>query len=211
MNVLVMYDRQTNSLWSQLLGEAVEGPMKGTKLEFLPSWQTTWEDWKRQNPETLALRKGYSGSHDPYDFYFLSSSAGVLGETFQDDRLYVKEFVIGVEMNTEAVAYPFSVLNDQPVINDVIGSTPVLVTFDPETASGVVFSRTLDDQVLTFSGISAYELTDKETGSIWNGRTGVSIAGPLGGQALERVKSTRSFWFGWKDFYPDTRVYGIDP
>ena len=48
----LMYDRQTNTLWSQLLGEAVEGPLKGTRLEFLPSWQTTWEDWKTQHPNT---------------------------------------------------------------------------------------------------------------------------------------------------------------
>lgn len=45
-NVLVMYDRQTESYWSQLLGEAVEGEMVGTKLEFLPSWMMTWEAWK---------------------------------------------------------------------------------------------------------------------------------------------------------------------
>ena len=46
MNVLVMYDRQTDSLWSQLIGEAVDGPLKGTVLEFLPAWQTTWAEWK---------------------------------------------------------------------------------------------------------------------------------------------------------------------
>ena len=44
-NVLVMYDRQTESYWSQLLGESVAGTMVGTKLEFLPSWMMTWERW----------------------------------------------------------------------------------------------------------------------------------------------------------------------
>ncbi len=57
-NVLVMYDRQTDSLWSQLLGEAVQGEMVGTKLEFLPAWMTTWEEWKALHPNTLALDKG---------------------------------------------------------------------------------------------------------------------------------------------------------
>ena len=37
------------------------------------------------------------------------------------------------------------------------------------------------------------------------------MSGPLAGKSLERLKSTRSFWFGWKDFYPATAVYGIDP
>jgi len=71
-NVLVMYDRQTESLWSQLLGETVQGPLVGTKLEFLPAFQTTWEDWKNLQPDSLALRKGYYGSRDPYSSYYIS-------------------------------------------------------------------------------------------------------------------------------------------
>lgn len=211
MNVLVMYDRQTNTLWSQLLGEAVEGPLKGTKLEFLPSWQTTWEDWKTQHPDTVALRKGFSSGREPYASYFNSSAAGVIGETISDDRLYVKEFVIGVEHQDEAVAYPFSVLNDEPAVNDVVGDVPVLVTFYADTATGVVFERTLNGQILTFSGGPDLVLTDQETGSTWDGRSGLATDGPLAGEQLTRIKSTRSFWFGWKDFYPETRVYGIDP
>ena len=210
MNVLVMYDRQTNTLWSQLLGEAVEGPLKGTRLEFLPSWQTTWEDWKTQHPNTLALRKGFSGGREPYAGYFNSSAAGVIGETIRDDRLYVKEFVIGVEIQNEPVAYPFSLLNNEPVVNDSVGGEPVLVTFDSETASGVVFSRDMDGQTLIFTGGSDLVLTDEETGSTWDGRSGLATDGPLAGQQLERLKSTRSFWFGWKDFYPETRIYGLD-
>ncbi|NJN43921.1 MAG: DUF3179 domain-containing protein [Anaerolineae bacterium] len=105
-NVMVMYDRQTGTLWSQLLGEAVQGELQGTKLEFLPSLQTTWADWKTQNPNTLALRKGYSGAYDPYDSYYFSRQTGVIGETTFDDRLYVKEFVVGVERNGDPVSLP---------------------------------------------------------------------------------------------------------
>jgi hypothetical protein len=210
MNVLVMYDRQTNTLWSQLLGEAVEGPLKGTQLEFLPSWQTTWEDWKTQHPDTVALRKGFSSGREPYAGYFSSSAAGVIGETIRDDRLYVKEFVIGVENQNEPVAYPFSVLNDEPVVNDTVGGEAVLVTFDADTASGVVFKRDLDGETLTFSGGPGLVLTDQETGSTWDGRNGLATDGPLAGEQLTRIKSTRSFWFGWKDFYPETRIYGLD-
>lgn len=210
MNVLVMYDRQTDSLWSQLLGQAVEGPLKGTVLQFLPSWQTSWADWKSQHPDTLAIRKGFTGNSDPYTGYYTSSAAGVLGESVRDGRLYVKEFVIGVEKNGQAVAYPFSVLNDQPVVNDTVGETAVLVVFDAQTGSGVVFERTLDGQTLTFTHSLEIVLVDEETGTSWDGFTGRAIDGPLTGQSLQRVKSTRSFWFGWKDFYPETRVYGID-
>lgn len=209
MNTLVMYDRQTNSLWAQLLGEAVDGSLKGTKLETVPALHTTWEDWKSRFPDTLALIKGYSGARTSYGGYYRSAQTGVIGETRQDDRLYVKEFVIGVERNGEAVAYPYGSLNDQPVINEEIGAEPVLVVFNVDTGTGVVFSRLLDDgRILSFMEEDDLVLVDEQTGSIWSGFEGQAVEGPLAGTRLEQLKHTSAFWFAWKDWYPTTRVYG---
>ncbi|MBW8010568.1 MAG: DUF3179 domain-containing protein [Chloroflexi bacterium] len=210
MNILVMYDRQTNSLWSQLLGRAVEGPLAGSELEYLPSWQTTWEDWKTQHPDTLALRKGYSGFRDPYAGYYESDSAGVIGEAVRNNLLYVKEFVIGVEIDGQATAYPFSVLNDEPIVNDLIADTSVLVVFNYFTSTGVVFDRNLNGETLTFSIVSDLTITDDQTGSTWDGLTGTAIDGPLAGETLTRLKSTGIFWFGWSDWFPETEVYGLE-
>ncbi len=208
MNVLVMYDRQTDSLWSQLLGEAVEGELKGQKLHFLPSWQTTWEDWRTRYPETVALVKGFKSTQDAYESYYNSYQAGVIGETFQDSRLDVKGYVIGVALGDEAKAYPFRVLNDEPVVNDILSGIPILVIFDIENASGVVFDRRVNDMILTFQPLANLQIVDNETGTIWDGLTGVGRMGELSGEQLTRVRSTQSFWFGWKDFYPETRVFG---
>ena len=210
MNVLVMYDRETGSLWSQLLGEAVEGSFKGTKLEFLPAVHTTWEDWKTQFPDTKALAKGYYGVRTSYARYYSSDAAGVIGETFDDDRLRTKQLVLGAEHNGEAVAYPlFQLIDREPVINDVIGGEPVLVVLNEDSRAAVVFSRVTEDgQTLTFSAQDGVMLADAETGSTWDGMRGLSTEGSLVGTQLEPLKSTISFWFGWKDFYPKTRVYG---
>ena len=208
-NVLVMYDRQTGTLWSQLLGEAVEGELLGTKLEFLPSIITSWEDWKTQHPDTLAIRTGgFSG--DPYTSYYQSGSAGVIGETFQDDRLYTKEFIIGVEHQGDAVAFPFSVLNDEPVVNHQVGDLEIVVAFNVNTGAGAVYERTVDGQSLTFGQESDLRLRDEETGTVWDISSGEALEGDLAGSRLVPVKSTSSFWFGWKDFYPQTAVYGLD-
>jgi hypothetical protein len=212
MNVLVMYDRQTRTLWSQLLGEAVEGELKGTELDFFPSWMTTWEEWKARYPDTVALVKGYAGSRDPYDSYYGSETRGVIGESRFDDRLQTKQFVVGVAHGDASVAYPYSVLSTERIVNDQVGDVPVVVLFHDMTSSGLVFDRRTEDQALTFSvsDEEALTLTDVETGSTWSGLTGQATSGPLAGAQLARVKSTSSFWFGWKDFYPDTRVYGQD-
>lgn len=205
MNVLVMYDRQTETYWSQLLGEAVEGPLKGTELEFVPSWFTTWAEWKGQFPNTVALEKG-SASGDSYSGYYGDGRAGVIGESTDDDRLNTKEFVIGVENMGEAVAYSFDTLRDEVVINDIVGDIPVMVVFVEEGDVGLVYDRRLPDQELTFNA-DAGQLLDDQTGSIWDPWRGVAVGGPLEGETLIRVPSTRSFWFGWKDWYPDTGVY----
>lgn len=211
-NVLVMYDRQTESYWSQLIGEAVAGEMVGTKLAFLPSWMTTWAQWKEMHPDTVALDKGgRRGGRDSYEGYYASNSAGVIGKTIFDDRLYTKEFVLGVEVNDTAVAYPFSVLNNEPVLNDSVDDKDMLIVFNSETGTGLVFDRAVDDQVLTFSpGTEDFVLSDAETGSSWDAFSGLAIDGPLSGTQLERIKSTSVFWFGWVDFHPQTLVYGIE-
>ena len=124
--------------------------------------------------------------------------------------MYTKEFVVGVERNGEPIAFPFSVLNEEPVVNYDVGGEPVLVVFNIDTGTGVVYDRELDGQLLTFSQVEDTIITDDETGTKWNGLTGEAIDGPLAGQTLIRIKSTSSFWFGWKDWFPETIIYGID-
>ena len=143
-----MYDRQTESLWSQLLGESVKGPLIGTKLEFVPSWMMTWEEWKTQYPDTLALNKnGRRGGRDSYTSYYASASPGVIGETFYDDRLYTKEFVTGVELeeanqfydpqelvmgvsfNGDSRAYSAPFLSNHEIVNDTVGGVKIAVTW----------------------------------------------------------------------------------
>ena len=106
------------------------------------------------------------------------------------------------------MAFPFSELSKEPVINAQVGDLPLLVLFDAANASGVVYSRQSDERALTFEAISLNQLRDLETGSLWDPFVGEAVDGPLTGVELERVKSTTSFWFGWKDFHPETMVYG---
>ncbi len=115
-----------------------------------------------------------------------------------------------MEKDGEAVAYPFGILNDDPVVNDKVGDQLVLVVFNADTGTGVVFDRQVDNQTLNFSLGEELTLTDAETGTLWDGLTGLALDGPLAGEILTRLKSTASFWFGWKDWYPDTRVYTIE-
>ncbi len=212
MNGLVMYDDETDTLWSQVLGEAVRGPLNGTVLEVIPSTQTTWATWRKLHPDTLVLDKKGGYRSDPYARYYNNGDTGILGETNKDRRLYIKEYVIGVSLGQLSKAYPFSVLNDIPVVNDVIGGRPVLVVFDPESATGIVYDRTVSGRSLDFSLLTIgsgpdFLIQDEETGSRWRALTGEAIDGELAGASLVQLPSTYVFWFGWTDFHPDTELF----
>ena len=209
-NVLVMYDRETNSEWSQLIGEALTGPLTGTKLDLVPSSRMTWKEWRERYPNTLALRKPRYTGFDSYDRYYQSNEAGLIGETIRDDRLEIKQLVVGITFADVAIAYPYSELESAPVVNDEVAERKLLVTFNAQTESIGVFDRELDGQILTFYELESDSeiMRDQETESTWNRLTGLGVEGPLKGKALTKVPYTSSFWFGWKDNYPDTLVYG---
>ena len=59
---LLVVDRETGSVWSQLGGKAIAGEMKDTPLQATPAIQATWGFWRRRHPETrVMLLPGISG------------------------------------------------------------------------------------------------------------------------------------------------------
>jgi hypothetical protein len=208
-NSLVMFDRETGTLWSHLTGEALQGSLAGQHLTQVLSEQTTWARWRKARPNTLMLEVDPIGTwFDPYELYYDSSNAGVVGRKRTDSRLPVKEKVIGVRLGGEAKAFPFTALGRERVVNDTVGGVPVVVVFDGPSQSGAVYRRDLGGKLLTFTrGPTALSMLDDETGSTWDGLSGKAISGLGAGMQLEQVPITYSFWFGWADFYPATAVY----
>ena len=212
MNALVMYDRETDTLWSQFLGRAVEGPLNDTELELIPADITTWGDWKKRHPDTLALDTGFKRPiRDSYTNYYREARAGILGQSNYDDRLQLKELVIGVVGESSQIAYAYAEMLDNPLIHDDFEERPLLLAFNPDGGAVSVFDRTDDEEVFTFEAVEDILLmSDAGTGSIWRKDTGEAIEGPLQGTKLPRVEAITSFWFAWNDFYPNTAVYTPD-
>lgn len=214
MNALIMFDRQTGSLWSHFLSEAIEGVYKGTKLENVPLVLTTWGEWKKTFPQTIALHKSGFG-YDPYERYYVRDDAGVIGESNRDTRLGRKDLVLAVGFDEGPLAFPHSELLKQPVVNTELNGLPIVVYYHKPTATATAFSRVAGDETLTFEiqsegeGDSARDwLLDKDTGTRWIPFTGQAWEGDLQGVRLEPVHGVNVFWFAWSDFYPDTEVFG---
>jgi hypothetical protein len=136
-NSLVLYDRETGSLWSHLLGVALQGPLAGTELESIPSVVTTWGAWRQAHPGTLAFSAGRA-PYDAYEGYYRSSQTGVLRVRRRDSRLGQKELVLAV-LSPSAKAYAFRDLEQRGTIADVLAGRNVEVVFDPEAGSAAAF------------------------------------------------------------------------
>lgn len=134
-NVL-MYDRQTESLWSQVRRKAVAGPLTGAKLKVLPSTLTTWEKWRKKHPEThvLSLDTGHDRDYtrDPYESYY-GSRFGFFSFSQSSHGEEEKEMVVGMELDGATKAYPLGLLRQKKAFTDSLAGRKLSFTFDPAT------------------------------------------------------------------------------
>ena len=134
-NVL-LYDHQTESLWSQLLSQAVSGEMAGKKLTAVASARTRWKTWKDRHPgtEVLSTKTGYARDYnvDPYVGYYRVGTIWFPVGNVRND-LSPKERILGIEINGNSKAYPIETLSSNPgTIEDGIGNERVRIHVNPE-------------------------------------------------------------------------------
>lgn len=185
---LVMIDSETKTLWSHILGEAMEGSLKGQQLNLLPSVITDWNSWRRDHPETTVLNM--SRTADRFRVEFIKNPA---------------QFVYGMA-DGDARAWPLDQLQQQPLVNDQFADEPVLVLFDSATATARAFQRRVGDRTLEFVSREG-TLFDKQTGTQWHGATGAAVAGPLKGQSLTPALAIISYTKAWTTFHPETTLW----
>jgi hypothetical protein len=220
---LVMYDRQTESLWSHFTGGAVVGFLTGSRLEVLPVSTVSWADWRDAHPGGLVLSRDTGHDRDyganPYPGYDEIGNSPFLFDGEVDGRLAAMERVIGLETDGDAVAVRLAEATDAGVVDLDLGGRPVVVWLEPGTSSALeggavdtgrdvgasgVFRPRSGGQDLTFRP-TGEGFVDDQTGSTWD-IFGEAVDGPLEGRRLQAVPHVDTFWFAWAAFQPETRV-----
>ncbi len=208
---LLMYDRLSDTLWSQITGTAVVGARTGERLAFYPSEIMTWADWQATYPnsEVLGRDTGYNRDYDvdPYGNYYVDGTI-MFPVSERDDRLQAKTRVTGVEVDEETFgAYPDQAVLDHGPINDVLGGVPLVIVANPMSGNNiVVFERRLDDgRTLTFE-VDGDGLVDVESGTTWSFE-GKALDGALAGSQLTELQAVKGFWFAWFAFHPQTALW----
>ncbi|RMF21720.1 MAG: DUF3179 domain-containing protein, partial [Bacteroidetes bacterium] len=138
---VLLYDRQTESLWSQIRMQAVSGPESGKTLELIPTLRTTFGHWKTLHPQTLVLspktgfQRNYAAS--PYGDYPLTP--GIWFPVAHRSReLPAKELVLGLEVDGNYKAYPYSELRKAgPTIRDTFQGRTILIRYERKSKTAI--------------------------------------------------------------------------
>ncbi len=210
-----MRDEETGSWWQQVSGKAIHGPLQGRQLKSVFHDELSFAIWKGEQPQGRVLKPdegiAASNQYDPADWEARVGRMRVVDGTDVDKRLAPRTLVMGVTVDGKSVAYPLSALQKQGPIIDMVGSTPIVLALGDDRRSVRAFERTVDGRRLEFfkktEGIG-FQLIDLETNSTWNFE-GKAISGPLTGRQLKKVFVLEDFWFDWRLYHPDTRIYDL--
>ncbi len=153
---VLLYDRQSGSLWSQIDRRAISGRHRGARLEALPLEHTTWLDWRRRHPQTLVLSRDTGHARDyasnPYTAYERSGDIH-FPVRFRAQGYHPKERVLGVEIDGRFKAYPFSELaRTGGVVRDRLAGRRITVRFDGASQNATV----RDEQDEPLPGVVAF-------------------------------------------------------
>lgn len=196
-NSFMMYDKQTNSKWLHVTGEALKGELKGKKLGFIPSEIMPYKTWKKRHPDTGVLLG--------------EKVSGMMGTFTLKDR--ISSFGLSVGEGRNVTLFRYSLLSRLPVLDTTLLDAPLVVCFDQDAVYAVAFRSQIGERQLHFAALAADPETegakplmrDFETGSLWSRMTGTCLAGELKGSQLEQVPATA--WLGnrWKAFFEGAR------
>jgi hypothetical protein len=228
-SALVMYDRQTESLWTQFDGQAVIGTLMGEELEQLTVSTVSWSDVRADHPDASVLSRdtGYGRPYGTSRYGGIDSLDKPLSGWFTeevDGRHAAFDRLVGIDVGGPPLAVMHALASAAGVVSAEVQGRPVTVWHQPGTASpindrevaggdeigatGAFFSDADDGPggLLTFTRADE-GFVDDQTGSGWN-ILGEATSGPLTGTVLESIPHLDTFWFAWSTQHPDTTVLG---
>ena len=213
-NGLVMYDHQTETLWSGVTGAAIEGKLKGKQLEILAAQpKVRWKEWKTTYPQSqvLTIYGEQDLDEDQYADYHMGPMTGLFAPENRNDQLPPKALVIAIRIGEHTRADPLEVFKQSKVVTDTVAGKELVVYRDADSEASAIYERVVDGKLLAFKpGVTWTTLEDTTTGSRWNVLTGKAVSGPHQGKTLKRIPHYQIYWFGLIDFFPTATVFSSE-
>lgn len=207
---LIPYDRATDSNWSQILNESVNGELIGEKIDLITLFETNWGTWKKLFPNSKIVNEdtGFSRSYgnSPYGNYNEDNNRFLFPVSIKDSRLPSKERVHTIIDGDLAKTYRFTDFVRDHIIVDVFEDQHYLIIGNDD----FIVSFLLDDEEMnsltfTYNDNETEVLFNDSNGNEWN-VFGEAVSGPRKGQFLEQSSSFMAYWFSIPAFYT-TEIY----
>ena len=221
----VMYDRLTQTLWSQLRGEPIVGELVGSgiKLEFFPVALTTWGEWLAEHPDTKVQSRetgyysprSYEREDDRRSIYhaYRADPETMFPIWNRDERLVPKQLVLGVVVdgtpNRYYKAYSIDALRQARVVNDTVNDIHLVVVASSMSSDALVFRS--EDRRFELPEDAPDGIPDiliDEDGAAWHVERDRLSKVDDPAETLPLHPANVSFWFGWFITHPDTLLYG---
>jgi Protein of unknown function (DUF3179) len=193
-------DEITKSWWQQATGTAIAGTLKGQQLPEVFSQQMTLKQWLLLHPNTLIMQADstFKDEYADMDTYDLGKNRGKL--TTSDSLSWNrKSWIIGIELNGKSKAYDWNRLIKERIVNDFIGTQPILLAIAADNKSFVAYER--------FSPTSLFSI---QNDTLILDNQHYTLNGKLVGDdklPLKPIKAYQEFWHSWLNFHPKTEKY----
>ena len=206
-----MRDEQTGTYWQQISGRAISGPLSGRELTLVSADELSFALWKKEQPAGTVLKDvpERKGDYAPRNWDArMGRTPTVIG--YEQAGLKARDLMVGVHAFGVARAFPYERIRKEKLIQDNFGGEPIAVVLGPDAASVRVFRRRLPGgrTVTQFYLLPEGTLLDSETGTRWK-FSGCAISGLQAGKCLDRINAIKDYWFDWRNYNPQTTVYGV--
>ena len=220
----LMRDEETGTYWQQINGLAVSGPLKGKRLPIVASDELSFGLWRAEHRQGTVLQDlaKYKGEYSPRDWDVKMQKVRTV-LSYAEAGLKPRDLMLGIQAFGASRAFPFEKVIQEKLVQDRVGSEPVLLVVGPDAESVRAFReripgmdeipefyRTADEKTpakLDAASAAAPLLMDDATGSRWNFQ-GCAVEGKAKGTCLEPIAVTKDYWFDWRHYNPQTTVYG---
>ena len=207
---LILYDRFSDSNWSQMGLKCVNGARIGDEPTVLNVIETNWGTWKELYPDTKVLTTdtGFNRPYGdyPYGDYKSNHDFFIFSASPSNSALPNKERVYGIINDEKSKVYQFQKFEGGKVVKEIFNGTDYLVVGN----SAIIYAFELDESQVSlnfeynYDNIGTFFLDDE--GNKWSA-FGEAIEGPRTGEMLKGAKSVVSFWFAIAAFYPNPIIY----
>lgn len=221
----LMRDDETGSYWQQVTGLAVAGPLRGKQLELVPADELSFALWRNEQPGGYVLQPvtPWAAEYERKDWDVAMAKTRTVID-FPGSGLKPRELVLGIHAFGASRAFPLALLRQELLVQDRVGSEPVLLLLGPDGESVRAFQASLHSGEMPPDFYRTASAPAKKAdpakiaasargpvmmdaaGNAWSFQ-GCALSGPRAGACLQPVPLIKDYWFDWRNYNPATTVY----